>query len=58
LVEKLRCAESRADVPEPRADKESGSGLKVTAYPIESLAQSFISSDSADQVGKIEYTPK
>jgi hypothetical protein len=57
-MEKSCGTASASDGPEPQADQESGSGLKVTAYPIESLAQSFISSDSADQVGKIEYTPK
>src|ERR1041385_673064 len=54
---KLRCAEAAADTPQPQAEQESGSGLKVTADPFESHAQSLISSDSADKVRKIKYTP-
>ncbi len=54
---KSRCAEPAADTPQPQAGQESGGGLKVTAYPFESHAQSLISSDSADQVREVKYTP-
>jgi len=55
---KSRCAEPAADIPQPKAEQESGGGLKVTAYPFKSHGQSLISSDSADKVRKIQYTPK
>jgi len=57
-MEKSRCAESAADVPEPQADQEPGDRLKIATYPIECRAQSVISNDRADQAGKIEYSPK